>query len=83
MIEEFMVWNGDNTEDVVKFCVDWQYELCSIYSITTNLLNGKPMVRIEPADTMRNSCVYVCLGDTVIRKQKSLYHKYIEVLETK
>ena len=61
-----IVWNGENTDEVVKFCCDWEYELCPIYSVY-DTKDGAKRLCIEPSDTMRHSCLYVDLGKRVVR----------------
>jgi hypothetical protein len=62
-----MTWDGTNTEEVVDFCASWVYDLCHIYSTFTNQVTGELTLCIEPADTMRKSCLYIPIGKTVVR----------------
>ena len=78
MAEEYIVWDGSNTEEVVRFCASWEYELCEIYQTGKNLITGKEMLTIEPSDTMRGSCCHIQLGERAIRKEKN-HHRYIKV----
>lgn len=78
MAEEYIVWDGTNTEEVVKFCTYWQYELCGIHRVEKNLITGKDMLTIEPSDTMRGSCCNIQLGERAVRKEKNHY-RYIVV----
>lgn len=60
-----MVWNGENTEEVVKFCCDWEYQLCPVYCVYAG--DNSRYLCIEPADTMRGTCLYINEGQKAVR----------------
>jgi hypothetical protein len=62
---EIIQWTGDNTEEVVEFCVENDYDLCRSYYIDTETLIDDILV-IEPSDTMRKSCLNIKKNEYVI-----------------
>lgn len=73
-------WNGKNTEEVVRFCVDWEYDLCSIHREFTNLVTGERTLEIEPSDTMRGRCLDIPIGAKCERAEKN-GRCYIDIKE--
>ena len=73
-----IIWDGENTEEVVQFCEQWQYSLCSIHREFKNLLSGERTLEIEPSDTMRGCCLSIPIGAKCIRAEKGS-HRYIIV----
>lgn len=73
-----IVWNGENTEEVARFCVGWDSTLCFIFREFTNLLTGERTLEIEPGDTMRYCSLDIPLNKRAIRKSKG-YRHWIEV----
>ena len=66
-----IIWNGKNTEDVVRFCYYYYRDLCPCYNTFTNLVTGKQTLSVEPGDIMRKSCFYIELGQTVIASKSN------------
>lgn len=66
-----ITWSGENTEDVVDFCVSWDYSLCHIHREYINLTTKARTLEIEPADTMRGNCLDIALGSECQRAEKS------------
>lgn len=66
-----IVWNGKNTEDVVRFCCNYMYELCGCYQTHTNANNELCALTVETADTMRHSSFDIKLGQTVIASKSN------------
>lgn len=62
-----IVWNGENTEDVVRFCEGWDVSLCHIHREFDNLLTGERTLEIEPSDTMRGSAFDIPLNRRIVR----------------
>lgn len=60
-----IVWDGKNTEDVVRFCYYYMYELCGCYQTHTNDNNMLCALTVEPADTIRHSSFSIRLGQTL------------------
>lgn len=72
-----MIWDGFNTRQVVAYCIAWQYDLCGIYSIGPSCGTQEPVLCIEPADTMRGSCLNIHLNDAVVRVHSTWkYHNH-------
>lgn len=78
MSDQEIIWNGTNTDEVVRFCYDWTTDYCSYHREFTNLLTGERTLEIEPGDTMRGYSLDVPIGSKCIRREKN-YHRWIEV----
>lgn len=57
-----IIWDGNNTKEVVEFCSNIDGDLCRIYHIYTNLVTGILTLAIEPSDTMRGACLDIPIG---------------------
>ena len=79
--KEFIIWNGDNTEEVLDFCVSWRRDLCKIHSTFNNLITGVLTLNIEPCDTMRGYGVNIPINKKVVRGVKNGYIRTLEVLD--
>lgn len=62
-----IVWSGENTEDVVRFCEGWDASLCRIHREFDNLLTSERTLEIEPSDTMRGSAFDIPLNRRIVR----------------
>lgn len=75
-----MIWDGNNTEEVVEYCIEWDNHLCSYHREFNNLITGERTLEIEPADIMRDSGVLIPLGAKILREKKG--NRNIIVVET-
>lgn len=73
-----IVWNGENTEEVVRFCVGWDVSLCCIHREFDNLLTGERMLEIEPSDTMRGFTFDIPLNKRIVRMNEG-YRRWLVV----
>ena len=79
-----MIWDGTNTDEVVKWCCAWMPDLCHITNIThhTNItyhtVTGRLALVIEPADIMRKSDLYIPVGAILMRCENQ-YNRFIKV----
>ncbi len=71
-----VVWNGENTDDVVRRCVDWDTSLCCIWREFTNRLTGERTLEIEPADTMRGRPAIITINQPVVL-MKDGYRRFL------
>lgn len=67
-----IIWDGKNTEDVVRFCCKYDYDLCEIYKEFDNLITKERNLSIEPKDIMRHYDFLVPLNGTVVTDGKRL-----------
>ena len=69
-----MIWDGNNTEDIVSYCADWNPDLCTYHHEFVNLLTGVRTLSIEPADTMRGYDLQIPIGAKCIRVKEGYRH---------
>lgn len=73
-----MIWDGTNTDEVVKWCCAWMPDLCHITNITHHTVTGRLALVIEPADIMRKSDLYIPVGAILMRCENQ-YNRFIKV----